>query len=93
MVFVTVGLFGLARHLVGARAATVEVREGATLREVSAALGERYPQLVGPIFKPQVVDLESAYVFSLAGRERPPSLDYVVRPEDRHVLMFVPSGG
>ncbi len=90
---IAVELFGLARHLTGAKVASVEVREGATLREVSAALGELYPQLVGPIIKPQVVDLESPYVFSLDGRTVPPSLDYVVGPEDRLVLMFVPAGG
>ncbi|MHB1134049.1 MAG: MoaD/ThiS family protein [Chloroflexota bacterium] len=90
---VTVALFGLARQLTGARAATVSVREGATLREVALALGELYPQLVGPIIKAQVVDLESPYVFSLHGQATPPSLDYVVRDEDRLVLMFVPAGG
>ena len=90
---IVVQLFGLARHLAGAKVATVEVRQGATLREVSAALGDLYPQLVGPIIKPQVVDLESPYAFSLNGHPEPPSLDYVVQPQDRLVLMFVPSGG
>jgi hypothetical protein len=92
-VLVSVELFGLARHLAEVKVAAVEVREGATLREIALALGELYPQLVGPIIKPQVVDLESPYVFSLGGRQVPPSLDYVVQPEDRLILMFVPSGG
>lgn len=88
-----VELFGLARHLTGAKETTVRVPAPATLRDVARAVGDAFPVLVGPIVVPRTADLVEPYVFSHDGRFVSPSLDAPVTAGERLVLMFVPAGG
>ena len=88
-----VEFFGMARRLAGAKETTVELPEGATLRDVARAIGRRHPKLVGPLIEPHSSDLAEPYVFSHDGRFVSPTLDVAVEPGERLVLMFPPAGG
>jgi hypothetical protein len=88
-----VELYGLARHLTGAKETKVEVADDATLRDVARAVGQAHPALLGPIVVPHSGDLVDPYVFSHDGRFVSPSIDVPVTPGERLVLMFVPAGG
>lgn len=89
----TVEFFGLPRRLAGVKEAIVNVREGATLRDVVRALGDKYPQFVGPLIHPENYSLAEPYFFNINARFVPPSLDHQPQEGDRLLLLFLEAGG
>lgn len=89
----TIELFGMARHLTGERALRLEVPPGATLREVTAALAQQYPQLVGRVIAASGDQLIAPNVYNLDGRTVLHDLDRQVVPGEPLCLMFIAAGG
>ena len=49
---VVIPMYGLAREITELREVEVELREGATMPEVIAAMREKVPALEGPVLRP-----------------------------------------
>lgn len=90
---VTVELFGLARYLAGVRAVSLEVPEGARLRDVTAALGQAHPQLLGRVIAPDGQGLLEPYFYARDGRTVLHNPDSRPCPDDALCLLFVAAGG
>ncbi len=89
----TIGFYcGLARRLSKEISAEIEVSDGATLRDVAAALAQRFPAFWGQLIVPETHDLVEPHFFHVNGR-RAESLDMSVREGDRILLMTVTAGG
>jgi hypothetical protein len=88
-----VEFFGLPRRLSGVKEATVQVTEGATLRDVVVALSQRFPAFLGELVDPQTYDLEEPYFFNIDARYVPPSLDFQPKQGQRLLLLFLEAGG
>jgi molybdopterin converting factor small subunit len=88
-----VEFFGLPRRLSGVREATVQVKEGATLRDVVVALSEMFPAFLGELVHPQTYDLEEPYFFNIDARHVPRSLEHVPKDGERLLLLFLEAGG
>lgn len=93
MLRLTIGFYcGLARRLGNETEIALEVGDGATLREVSAALAARFPTFRGPLISPATYELVAPHFFSVNGR-RETGLDAKVRDGDRILLMALTAGG
>lgn len=89
----TIGFYcGLARRLSKETSAEIEVNDGATLRDVSAALARKFPAFLGQLIVPETYDLVEPHFFHMNGR-RADSMDLTVREGDRILLMTVTAGG
>jgi len=89
----TVEFYGLPRRLSGVKETTVEVEDGATLRDVVAALVTRFPQFLIKLVKPRTYDLEEPYFFNIDARYVPRSLEHRPRSGERLLLLFLEAGG
>ncbi len=83
---------GLARRICQETEMGLEVADGATLRDVSAALAARFPALVGPLIANGTFELVEPHFFNVNGRRRP-HLDVQCHEGDRILLMAVTAGG
>jgi len=83
---------GLARRLSGETSAMIDVGDHTTLRDVCAALAEKFPAFLGPLIAPQTYDLVEPHFFHLNGC-RATSLYETVREGDRILLMVITAGG
>lgn len=92
-VLVTVEFLGLPRRLSGQTEAQIEVREGATLRDVVVELARLFPSFIGQVITPQADNLISPYFFNVGGRLTATSLAQTVDPGEPLVLMFLEAGG
>ncbi len=90
---VTVELLGLARRLAGDRELALQLQEGATLRDVVAALASRYPQFLDQVIVPRTYDVVSPYFFNIGGRLAATSLEDAVDASEPLVLMSLEAGG
>jgi hypothetical protein len=88
-----VEFFGLPRRLSGVKEATVQVKEGATLRDVVVALSKRFPAFLGELVHPQTYDLEEPYFFNIDARYVPPNLEFRPSEGQRLLLLFLEAGG
>nr|MBC7243854.1 MoaD/ThiS family protein [Chloroflexota bacterium] len=89
----TIGFYcGLARRLSKETEAEIEVNDGATLRDVGAALAQRFPAFLGPLITPGTHDLVEPHFFHVNGR-RAANMDMPVQEGDRILLMTVTAGG
>jgi molybdopterin converting factor small subunit len=89
----TVGFYcGVARRLGKETEVSIDVADGATLRDVSAALTFRFPAFVGPLVAPGTYDLVAPHFFSVNG-QRVADLDAQAHEGDRVLLMAVTAGG
>ncbi|MBC7234074.1 MAG: MoaD/ThiS family protein [Chloroflexi bacterium] len=89
----TVGFYcGLARRLSKETEAEVEVHEGATLRDVCAALAKKFPAFLGQLIVPGTHDLVEPHFFNVNG-SRAANLDVTVQEGDRILLMAITAGG
>ena len=88
-----VEFFGLPRRLSGEKEATVQVREGATLRDVVVALTQRFPAFLGELVNPQTHDLVEPYFFNIDARYVPRSLEHQPKEGQRLLLLFLEAGG
>jgi|GEM_PF-1417959 len=83
---------GLARRLSRETSTVIEVSDHATLREVCAALAERFPTFLGPLIVPETYDLVEPHFFNINGRHAA-SLEVVPKEGDRVFLMAITAGG
>ena len=88
-----VEFFGLPRRLSGVKEATVQVKKGATLRDVVVALSEMFPAFLEHLVHPQTYDLEEPYFFNIDARYVPPSLEFQPKEGQRLLLLFLEAGG
>lgn len=86
----TVEFFGTPRLLSGEKKVTIEVREGAALRDVNAELVKRFPAFLGQLVVPETYELVQSYFFY--NMDAAPG-DEKVKEGDRLLLMFVDAGG
>ncbi len=89
----TVEFYGLPRRLSGVKEATVEVKQGATLRDVVDALVLKFPVFVGDLVDPQTRELQAPYFFNIDARHVPKNLNYQPKEGERLLLLFVEAGG
>ncbi len=92
-VLVTVELLGLARRLAGRKEVQLELQQGATLRDVVAALASRFPSFLDQVIVPRTFDVISPYFFYLGGRLAATSLEAAVDAVEPLVLMSLEAGG
>jgi len=89
----TVEFFGLPRRLSGVKEVTVQVKEGASLRDVVVALTEMFPKFLDELVNPQTHDLQEPYFFNIDARHVPPSLEFQPTEGQRLLLLFLEAGG
>lgn len=89
----TVEFFGLPRRLSGVKETTVEVKHGASLRDVVAALVKKFPVFVGELVDPHTSELKEPYFFNIDARQVPKSLDHQPTEGERLLLLFLEAGG
>ena len=88
-----VEFFGLPRRLSGVKETKVEVKPGASLREVVKALTAAFPAFLGDLVNPRTYDLNEPYFFNIDARRVAPNLDYTPKEGERLLLLFVEAGG
>ncbi len=64
----SVGIYGLPREVTAIRQVDIELQDGASLREVIAALREEIPALEGPVVRSGEDRLTERYTFNVNGR-------------------------
>jgi len=89
----TVEFFGLPRRLSGEKETTVDVPEGATLRDVVHALAAQFPAFLGDLIDPRTYELMEPYFFNIDARRVAKTLDYEPQAGERLLLLFVEAGG
>ncbi len=89
----TVEFFGLPRRLSGAKQTTVQVKPGATLRDVVKALTEQFPAFLGELVNRKTYELVEPYFFNINARLVPETLEHHPKPGDRLLLLFLEAGG
>ena len=89
----TVEFYGMPRRLSGVKEATVEVKDGATLRDVTAALAVKYPSFLGNLIEPNTYSIHEPYFYNVDARYVPPNLDYQPKAGERLLLLFLEAGG
>jgi molybdopterin converting factor small subunit len=89
----TVGLYcGVARRLGKETEVVLEIPDGATFRDVSAALAARFPAFLGPLIAPATLELVEPHYYTVNGR-RVTSPGEKVKEGDRILLMALTAGG
>jgi len=89
----TVEFYGLPRRLSGVKETTVQVKQGATLRDVVMTLAKQFPAFLGDLINPKTYDLGEPYFFNIDARFVPPSLEYKPKEGERLLLLFIEAGG
>ena len=93
MIHCVVELFGMGRQLAGASNVRIELQEGATVRDLLAALGEKSPGLLGEVLTDDGRALVSAYSLSLNGRTFVDDLGLHPKDGDHFLIMLPAAGG
>jgi molybdopterin converting factor small subunit len=88
-----VELFGLARSIVGQRAAEVELPGEATVADALAGLAATYPALVGRVLRPDGRGLTEGHVLNMNGREFVEDLSAAIGPGDSLLILANTAGG
>jgi molybdopterin converting factor small subunit len=86
-------MFGLERAITPLREVEVELREGAGMEEVVAALREKIPALEGRVIRPGEDRLEELYKFNINGQFYFDGQEFQLRKEDRIALLVPATGG
>ena len=93
MIALTVELFGLARMACGRRAVEIAVPLSAGVRDVTAALSEDWPQLVGTAIREDRAGLLASYTFNLNGTRFVSGQRLGLKPGDSLLLFSSQAGG
>jgi molybdopterin converting factor small subunit len=88
-----VEMFGLPSEITELREAEVELDDGATLRDVVAALKSKIPALEGTAIRVGENQLVENYKFNVNGRFYYDDMDLRLRSGDRIALLVPISGG
>jgi molybdopterin converting factor small subunit len=86
-------MYGLPREITERREVEVEMREGAGMAEVVAALREKVPALVGRVIVPGEDRLADEYKFNINGHFYFAGMDFKLKKGDRIALLVPMTGG
>ena len=90
---ICVQLFGLPRDITKLRAVDIELNDGASLRDLIAALKRKIPALEGRVIRAGEDRLLSHYSFNVNGRFYSNDRELQLQRDDRVVLLTLASGG
>ena len=88
-----VQLFGLPREVTELREVEVELKDGANLGDVIAALGREIPALEGPVIRAGGNRLMEHCAFNINGRFYLNDEETQLQDKDRIVLLTLATGG
>jgi len=88
---VCVELFGVARMLSKTRSLSLDLKEGATLRQVFSALGDQLPVLVGRVLNSE--GLINGYACNINGLNFVRAPDTKISPGDKIFILSADAGG
>jgi molybdopterin converting factor small subunit len=86
-------MYGLPREITEKREVEVELRDGAGMAEVLAALREKVPALEGPVIVPGGDRLVDEYKFNINGSFYYSGMDFRLKKGDRIALLVPMTGG
>jgi molybdopterin converting factor small subunit len=90
---VVIPMYGLRREITEQREVEVELRDGATMAEVIAAIREKIPSLEGPVLRKGEDRLVEQYKFNINGKFYFDWQDFKLREGDRIALLVPITGG
>jgi molybdopterin converting factor small subunit len=90
---VIIPMYGLRREISEKREVEVELRDGATMREVITAIKEKVPSLEGPVIRRGEDRLVEQYKFNVNGKFYYDGQDFELHPGDRIALLVPMTGG
>jgi molybdopterin converting factor small subunit len=90
---VVIPMYGLRREITEAREVEVELRDGATMAEVIAAMREKIPSLEGPVLRKGEDRLVEQYKFNINGKFYFDGQDFKLNKGDRIALLVPITGG
>jgi len=86
-------MYGLPPEITPLRAIELELRDGATMAEVIAALKEKIPSLEGTVIRRGENRLEELYKFNVNGHFYFDGMDFQLHQGDRIALLVPATGG
>ena len=86
-------MYGLPYEITALREVEVELKDGAGMAGVIAALREKIPALVGPVFRPGEDRLQELYKFNVEGQLYFDGMDFELHRGDRIALLVPVTGG
>ncbi len=90
---VIIPMYGLQREITELREVEVELREGATMPEVIAAMRAKVPSLEGPVVRSGEDRLVEQYKFNINGKFYFDGQDFNLHKGDRIALLVPMTGG
>jgi molybdopterin converting factor small subunit len=90
---VVIPMYGLRREITEQREVEVELRDGATMPEVIAAMREKIPSLEGPVVRKGEDRLVEQYKFNINGKFYYDGQDFKLHKGDRIALLVPITGG
>jgi molybdopterin converting factor small subunit len=90
---VTIPMYGLRREITEKREVEVELRYGATMPEVIAAIRQKVPALEGPVIRRGEDRLVELYKFNVNGKFYYDGQNFELHPGDRIALLVPMTGG
>jgi molybdopterin converting factor small subunit len=90
---VVIPMYGLRREITELREVEVELRDGATMPEVIAAIRAKIPSLEGPVIRQGENRLIELYKFNVNGKFYFDGQDFELHPGDRIALLVPITGG
>jgi len=86
-------MYGLPREITEKREVEVELKDGAGMAEVVAALRKNVPALEGPVIVPGEDRLIDEYKFNINGTFYFAGMDFKLKKGDRIALLVPMTGG
>ncbi|MGD0780360.1 MAG: MoaD/ThiS family protein [Dehalococcoidales bacterium] len=90
---VVIPMYGLPREITELREVEVELRDGATMPEVIAAMRKQIPSLEGRVIRPGEDRLVEQYKFNINGKFYFDGQNFELHPGDRIALLVPMTGG
>jgi molybdopterin converting factor small subunit len=88
-----VQMFGLPREITALRQVEVELKDGASLKDIVAALRHEIPSLEGAVIRAGEDRLVEFYKFNVNGRFHFDDMDFRLKSGDRVALLTPATGG
>jgi molybdopterin converting factor small subunit len=88
-----VKIFGLPREISDLREVEVELKDGASMGDVIAALRQKIPTLEGPVIRNDEDRLVEYYKFNVNGLFYFDGMDFQLQSGDRIALLMPVTGG
>jgi len=90
---VIIPMYGLRREITEQREVEVELKDGATMAEVIAAMRAKIPSLEGQVIRQGEDRLVDQYKFNINGKFYFDGQDFNLHPTDRIALLVPMTGG